>query len=107
MVAAWINALTGDGPAMASGNQVCSGIWADFPIPPISNNKAIHVIFDSPLAKRSGASVRISDIFNVESSLNNKNKPMAIAVSPIRVIINAFLAALELTGFSYQKPINK
>ena len=31
MVAAWIRALTGDGPAIASGSQACSGNWADLP----------------------------------------------------------------------------
>ena len=31
MVAAWIKALTGVGPSMASGSQLNSGIWADLP----------------------------------------------------------------------------
>ena len=31
MVAAWISAETGVGPAMASGNQTYSGSWADLP----------------------------------------------------------------------------
>ena len=29
IVAAWISALTGVGPSMASGSQVWSGSWAD------------------------------------------------------------------------------
>ena len=37
MVAAWINADTGVGPAMASGSQVCSGNWADLPITPMKS----------------------------------------------------------------------
>ncbi len=32
MVAAWINAETGVGPSMASGNQLKSGIWALLPV---------------------------------------------------------------------------
>ena len=32
MVAAWISADTGVGPSMASGSQLNSGIWADFPV---------------------------------------------------------------------------
>ena len=34
MVAAWIRALTGVGPSMASGSQTCSGNWADLPTAP-------------------------------------------------------------------------
>ena len=34
MVAAWIRAETGVGPAMASGSQVCKGTWADLLIAP-------------------------------------------------------------------------
>src|SRR5277367_3078544 len=34
IVAAWINALTGVGPSIASGNQTCSGNCADLPIAP-------------------------------------------------------------------------
>jgi hypothetical protein len=32
MVAAWISALTGVGPSMASGSQTYSGICADLPV---------------------------------------------------------------------------
>ena len=34
IVAAWINALTGVGPSIASGSHTCSGNCADFPIAP-------------------------------------------------------------------------
>src|SRR6266571_3011987 len=34
MVAAWINALTGVGPSMASGSQTCSGNCPDLPTAP-------------------------------------------------------------------------
>ena len=34
MVAAWIRAETGVGPAIASGNQTCSGNWALLPTQP-------------------------------------------------------------------------
>ena len=40
IVAACINALTGVGPAMASGSQVCKGNCADFPSAPPSNSIA-------------------------------------------------------------------
>ena len=31
MVAAWISAVIGVGPGIASGSQVCNGTWADLP----------------------------------------------------------------------------
>jgi hypothetical protein len=40
MVAACINADTGVGPAIASGNQVYNGICADLPQAPMNNKKA-------------------------------------------------------------------
>ena len=40
MVAAWIRADTGVGPAMASGSQTCSGNCADFPIAPPNSRSA-------------------------------------------------------------------
>ncbi len=37
IVAAWIRAETGVGPAIASGSHTCSGNWADLPtVPPNS-----------------------------------------------------------------------
>ena len=41
IVAAWINADTGVGPSIASGNQVCKNICADFPIAPINKRMQI------------------------------------------------------------------
>ena len=39
IVAAWIRAETGVGPSIASGNQICSPSWADFPIAAKHNQK--------------------------------------------------------------------
>ena len=50
MVAAWISAETGVGPAMASGSQVCSGSWADLPTAPPSSSRQITVIRSVPLS---------------------------------------------------------
>ena len=44
MVAAWIRALTGVGPAMASGSQTYKGICADLPVAPTNSSKAMAVI---------------------------------------------------------------
>ena len=43
MVAAWMSADTGVGPAMASGNQRKSGNWADLPIAPTKSIRAMKV----------------------------------------------------------------
>ena len=44
IVAAWISADTGVGPAIASGSHVYSGNWADLPIVPPNISSAAHVI---------------------------------------------------------------
>src|SRR5947208_16790978 len=49
IVAAWINADTGVGPSIASGNQICNGNMADLPAPPIKTRTKPHV---SALAPR-------------------------------------------------------
>ena len=43
MVAAWISAETGVGPAIASPSQLCSGNCADLPQAPSSRNRPIAV----------------------------------------------------------------
>src|SRR5213075_2655554 len=43
MVAAWISALTGVGPSIASGNHTCRGTWPDFPAAPQKISTAIAV----------------------------------------------------------------
>ena len=40
IVAAWRRALVGVGPAIASGNQTCSGSCADLPTAPPSSKRA-------------------------------------------------------------------
>src|SRR3954464_5444448 len=44
IVAAWIKALTGVGPSIASGSQVWSGSWADLPIAPTNSRRHSTVI---------------------------------------------------------------
>src|SRR6267378_5659480 len=43
IVAAWINALTGVGPSIASGNHTCSGNCPDLPTAPQKIRSAINV----------------------------------------------------------------
>ncbi len=94
MVAAWISAETGVGPAMASASQVCSGSWADLPTAPPSSARVARVIHRSPSAKRCGASVSNSWMFSVPSWTKRMNRPKAMNTSPTRVTIKAFIAAL-------------
>ena len=51
IVAAWINALTGVGPSIASGSHTYSGICADFPVAPTKSSSAMAVMTGSPIAK--------------------------------------------------------
>src|SRR5881628_345838 len=51
IVAAWINALTGVGPSIASGNQTCSGNCPDFPIAPQKISSAIDVALAPSIAR--------------------------------------------------------
>ena len=48
MVAAWIRALTGVGPSMASGNQMCKGICALLPQAPSISKRQIAVATPEP-----------------------------------------------------------
>ena len=54
MVAAWINAETGVGPAMASASQVCSGSWADLPTAPPSSIRQANDRAGEPSANIAG-----------------------------------------------------
>ena len=48
IVAAWIKALTGVGPSIASGSQTCSGNWALLPHAPSSSSRQIAVARQPP-----------------------------------------------------------
>ena len=47
-----MRAETGVGPSIASGNQVWSNIWADFPIAPINKSKQIKSIAFNSIPKK-------------------------------------------------------
>src|SRR6478752_7819370 len=48
IVAAWISALTGVGPSIASGSQVWSGSCADLPTAPTSRPSATQLAVEPP-----------------------------------------------------------
>jgi hypothetical protein len=92
MVAACMSAETGVGPAMASGNQVKSGICALFPTAPIRSKIVISVITGVPEGKPAAwakTSENVTDLKVKKSSMIPSMNPR----SPIRFITKAFLAA--------------
>ena len=101
IVAAWISALTGLGPSIASGSQTCSGNCADLPIAPkkIRNALAVTTVLSRP---PSVTSVRISVMSNVPVSAASKRMPMSSPTSPMRVVMNAFFAASAADRRSHQ-----
>src|ERR1041384_3106397 len=48
IVAAWISALTGVGPSIASGNHTCNGNCALLPIAPQNSINAMKLAMDNP-----------------------------------------------------------
>ncbi len=104
MVAAWMSAETGVGPAMASGSHTYSGICALLPVAPTNSSR--------PMAIR----VPVVAVATVGRTSVNSREPkvakmMNIATmkptSPMRLVTNAFLAAAAYAGFSNQKPISR
>ena len=65
MVAAWINADTGVGPAIASANQVCNGICADLPAAPKNNINAVQIDNDELCVITVAACSTMYCVFNV------------------------------------------
>ena len=59
IVAAWISALTGVGPSIASGSQVCSGICADLANAPTSSSRQPAVTSPLPEANTCGAAWKL------------------------------------------------
>ena len=105
IVAAWISADTGVGPAMASGNQTCSGNCADFPIAPANNSSAITVA--ASFVRTLEAVPKIGTKSSVPNLKTSVARPTSISVSPMRVVMNAFFAASAFASLSNQKPINR
>ena len=76
IVAAWINALTGVGPSIASGSQTYSGICADFPVAPTNSSSAIAVITPLPTAKSPAAIAGPISVNRIVPSVpTSRNKP--------------------------------
>ena len=108
MVAAWIRAETGVGPAIASGSHTCNGNCADFPtVPPNSRIAAIDT--NSGETTPRPMISPISRMFVVVKPVTaiNAMMPNMNGTSPIRVVMNALIAAFEFSFSSHQWPISR
>jgi hypothetical protein len=106
IVAAWISADTGVGPAIASGSQTCSGICADLPEAPMNSR------IPARLAEIIGAApdvnaALIRSMSSVPNAQYSRNMPSRKPASPMRLVMNAFLPARALARSSNQKPISR
>ena len=112
MVAAWIRADTGVGPAIASGSQTPSGICALLPVQPRNRRSVISVAIS---VERTVCAPELIALYSSVPKLRNRrNIASRTPKSPIRLTTNAFIAAspvqvmLVPSNFlSYQKPINR
>ncbi len=97
MVAAWISAETGVGPAIASGSQVCSGNCADLPATPARSSSAITVGWptDPP-----ATAPRISVMRKEPASVASASRPIRKGTSPSLVTRKALREAARASGVS-------
>ena len=104
MVAAWMSALTGVGPSIASGSQTWSGNCALLPTAPAKSSRAMIVTCHSgrpPMPSKTSVKER------VPSRVQIIMIPSPNPKSPTRLTTNAFLAAPAAEGFLYQKPMSR
>src|SRR5262249_7437324 len=112
MVAAWISADTGVGPAIASGSQMYSGICADLPVAPTNSNRQIavttvgdHSAICVAMLLMSG---KLNDGVPRRCRLQKiRNMPTRNAASPTRLAMKALRPATALAMSVYQKPTNR
>ena len=93
---------------MASGSHTWSGNWADLPMVPPNSSRAAAATRPLDtwwLATRSPIAVML-DVVNPVAKINAK-MPNNIGTSPIRVVMNALMAAFEFSLTSYQCPISR
>ncbi len=103
IVAAWMSALTGVGPSIASGSHVCSGICADFANAPTSSRMQPAVRSPSPRSNSSGARSNVARKSSVPTCLKMKNVPSTSPTSPRTLMTNALMPARVAVPRRYQK----
>src|SRR6185295_9717086 len=101
-----MSALTGVGPAIASGSHVYNGICALLPIAPMNSNNVIATITLSFVMNEEDAEKTLSKS-EEPKVMNMRNTPRINPRSPMRFIIKALFAAAEYSLFFHQKPISK
>ena len=89
IVAAWMSALTGVGPSIASGSHTCSGNCADLPIAPKKTRNALAVT-TAWFTPGSPSRAMMSRMPTVSNSTMSSTTPMSRPTSPILVVTNAF-----------------
>ena len=106
MVAAWMRAETGVGPAIASGSQVCRMNWPDLDMTAAIREQAPTRStrwLISPFRARS-LMVRMSKVWPAPK--NRMITPQISPMSPTRLVRNALRAASELGFSSHQCPMS-
>src|SRR5262249_4395381 len=108
IVAAWISADTGVGPAIASGSHVYRGNWADLPIVPPNMSKAAAVIRSTDTCPPATVSL-ITWMFEVviPVAYTRAKMPNMNGTQPTRERMNPLIAADELRGSSYQRRLHR
>src|SRR5271167_983140 len=96
MVAAWIRAETGVGPSIASGSQTYSGNCADLPHAPTNSSRHAVVMTGSPMWNCPLRASRLTLVYCMEPKYHAMvNMPRMNPASPMRLTMNALLAAVE------------
>ena len=106
MVAAWMRADTGVGPAMASGSQVCSTNWPDLDMTAASRHAeaATSAVWLTSPATMRELTVRVSKA--PPAAKNRMLMPTSRPTSPTRLVRKALRAASELALASHQWPMS-
>src|SRR5918996_2882629 len=104
IVAAWLSAETGVGPSIASGSHVCSGICAGLPTAPAKSRSETRVAVPEAIAP---AEPNTSSNSTDPVVTKIRKIPISIAVSPMRVTMNAFFPASAAAFRSCQKAISR
>jgi hypothetical protein len=107
IVAACINALTGVGPSIASGNQTCSGNCADLPTAPQKISSPATVASPPRISGRAKTICFSSSKLSVPSVDQRNRIPRRKPKSPIRFVRKAFFPASAAAGRPNQNPISR
>src|SRR5512136_1953550 len=83
MVAAWMRAMTGEGPSMASGSQTYRGSWALLPTAPAKRHKAMTVSNRGCWGAKAGAWAKTAAKLTVLKLRKMTRMPTAKAQSPM------------------------